>query len=129
SIAPPATAGDQPVLTRRTGNFSGPRRSRRVSPSLQLTGNEYFSVWTSTPAARNAATPHSTAFTICGETVTPPPTSSVSLRRFSSIGDGPRISGISLAAASAQEEASAVEHPALELDCCLASASGFAEES
>src|SRR5271168_590187 len=112
SIPPAGVAGDQPSDFKRIGNFTAPRSSRRVSPSLQVTGNVYFSVWTSIPAARNAATPHSTALAISGVPVTRPPTSSVSRRRFSSIGEEPMIMGRSLAAASVQAEASVTEQPA-----------------
>ena len=49
-------------------------------------------------------------FTMCSKTR--PPTSSVSRRRLSSIGESPRISGRSLAAASAHEDVSVAEHAA-----------------
>ena len=45
-----------------------------------------------------------------GVPVTRPPISSVSRRRFSIIGESPRISGISLPAASAHEDVSVAEH-------------------
>src|ERR1700688_1167459 len=53
SMPPGGVAGDQPRLTVRRGNFISPSNSRRVSPSLQVSGRGYFSVCTSTPAARN----------------------------------------------------------------------------
>src|ERR671922_1240850 len=112
SIPPGGAAGDQPVDFRRIGNFTGPSNSSRVSPSLQVTGSVYFSVCTSTFAARKAATAHSMALAISGEPVTRPPISSVKRRRFSSIGDGPMMMGSSFAATCAQLEASAVEQPA-----------------
>src|SRR5258708_39060719 len=113
SSPPAGVGGDQPVDFSRTGNFTGPSNSSRVSPSLQVTGSVYFSVCTSTPAARNAPTPHSTALAISGEPVTRPPISSVSRRRFSSSGDDPITIGRIFAAASAHDDASIVEHPAL----------------
>src|SRR5262249_36078384 len=70
----------------------------------------YFSLCTSTPPARNEATPHSTAFAICGEPVTRPPTSSVSRRRLSASGDSPITCGRILAAASEHDETSVAEH-------------------
>src|SRR5258708_4645319 len=73
SSPPAGVGGDQPVDFSRMGNFTGPSNSSRVSPSLQVTGSVYFSVCTSTPAARNAPTPHSTALAISGEPVTRPP--------------------------------------------------------
>src|SRR5580704_13888201 len=103
SMPPAGVAGDHPSDTRRTGNFSGPSSSSRVSPSLQRVASVYFSVRTSLPEVRNAATAHSTALAISGEPVTRPPIPSVSRRRFSSIGDGPITCGIILAAASAQD--------------------------
>src|SRR6267378_4586839 len=112
SIPPVGAAGDHPSDFKRTGNFTGPSSSTRVSPSLHVTGRVYFSVWTSIPAARNAATPHSTALAISGEPVTRPPISSVSRRRFSSIGDGPITIGRIFAAACAQLDASVAEHTA-----------------
>src|SRR5258707_2728707 len=89
SIPPAGVAGDQPSAFSRTGNFTAPSNSSRVSPSLHVTGSVYFSVWTSTPAARNAPTPHSTALAISGDPVTRPPISSVIRRRLSSSGDEP----------------------------------------
>jgi hypothetical protein len=47
---------------------------------------------------------------ISGEPVTRPPISSVNRRKFSIIGESPRISGISLPAASVHEDASVAEH-------------------
>ena len=44
SIPPAGIAGDHPVLTTCTGNCADPINSSRVSPSLQVTGNVYFSV-------------------------------------------------------------------------------------
>src|SRR4029077_8161638 len=102
-MPPVGVAGDQPSATRGTGNFTGPNSSKRVWPSLQVTGRVYFSVCTSTPSARKAATAHSTALAISGDPVTRPPTSSVRRRRFSSSGDGPITRGRILAAASAQD--------------------------
>src|SRR5712692_4761105 len=110
-MPPAGVAGDQPVATKRTGNLIGPRSSRRVSPSLHVTCSVYVSVCTSTPAARNAATAHSTALAISGEPVTRPPTSSVNRRRFSSSGEGPKTCGRIFAAASAQDD-SVAEQPA-----------------
>src|SRR6266853_3860471 len=112
SIPPAGVAGDHPADFSRTGNFTGPSNSSLVSPSLHVTGSVYFSVWTSTPAARNAPTPHSTALAISGDPVTRPPISSVSRRRFSSIGDGPITIGRIFAAASAHDDASVAEQPA-----------------
>src|ERR1700687_3182431 len=109
SMPPSGVGGDQPTDPRRTGNFVGPSSSSRVAPSLQVTGSVYFSMWTSTPSARNAATAHSTALAISGEPVTRPPTSSVNRRRFSTIGDGPITCGKIFAAASAQDEVSVAE--------------------
>src|SRR6266404_63889 len=123
SIPPAGVGGDQPSATRRTGNFTGPDNSKRVSPSLQVSGSVYFSVCTSTPSARKAATAHSTALAICGEPVTRPPTSSVSRRRFSSSGEGPITWGRIFAAASAHD-ASVAEHAAVPCP-----AGGFANES
>src|SRR5277367_124079 len=59
------------------------------------------------------------ALAISGEPVTRPPISSVSRRRFSSIGEGPITCGRILAAACAQLEASVAEQAAAEdwLDC------------
>src|SRR6266403_622922 len=112
SIPPEGVAGDQPTAARRTGNLAGPSNSKRVSPSLHVTGSVYFSVWTFTPSARKAVTAHSTALAICGEPVTRPPTSSVRRRRFSSSGDGPITWGRIFAAASAHD-ASVAEHAAV----------------
>src|SRR5216684_1223919 len=125
SIPPADVGGDQPAATRRTGNLTGPSSSSRVAPSLQVTGSVYFSVWTSTPSARNAATAHSTALAISGEPVTRPPTSSVNRRRFSSSGDGPKTCGRILAAASAQDD-SVAEQPAEVCADVLPRASDFA---
>jgi hypothetical protein len=50
---------------------------------------------------------------ISGDPVTRPPISSVNRRKFSSSGDGPITIGNIFAAASAQEEASVVEQPAV----------------
>ncbi len=104
-------AGDQPTATRRTGNLTGPSNSKRVSPSLQVSGSVYFSVCTSTPSARKADTAQSTALAISGEPVTRPPTSSVRRRRFSSSGEGPITWGRIFDAASAHD-ASVAEHAA-----------------
>src|ERR1700719_646480 len=112
SIPPVGVAGDQPSATRRTGNFTGLNNSRRVSPSLQVRGSVSFSVCTSTPSARKAATAQSTALAISGEPVTRPPTSSVRRRRFSSSGEGPITWGRIFAAASAHD-ASVAEHAAV----------------
>src|SRR5215469_5981736 len=112
SMPPGGVGGDQPVDFKRMGNFAGPSNSSRVSPSLQVVVSVYFSVWTSTFAARKAATAHSTALAISGEPVTRPPISSVRRRRFSSIGDCPMTMGKSFAATCAQLEASVVEQPA-----------------
>src|SRR6266446_4872209 len=89
-----------------------------VSPSLHVTGSVYFSVRTSTPAARNAPTPHSTALAISGDPVTRPPISSVSRRRFSSRGDDPITIGRIFAAASAQDDASVAEQPVVPFVSC-----------
>src|SRR2546430_9976 len=102
--------GDRPPATKCTGNLTAPSSSSRVSPSRQVTGSVNFSVCTSTPSARNAATAHSTALAISGEPVTRPPISSVNRRRFSSSGEGPITCGRILAAATTQEDASAAEH-------------------
>src|SRR6266852_9936855 len=110
SIPPAGVGGDQPSATRRTGNFRWPDNSKRVSPSLQVSGSVYFSVCTSTPSARKAATAQSTALAISGEPVTRPPTSSVNRRRFSSSGEGPITRGRIFAAASAHD-ASVAEQP------------------
>src|SRR5258708_4839025 len=118
SSPPAGVGGDQPVDFSRTGNFTGPSNSSRVSPSLQVTGRVYFSVCTSTPAARNAPTPHSTALAISGDPVTRPPTSSVRRRRFSSIGDEPITIGRIFAAASAHDDASVAEQPAFPWALC-----------
>src|SRR5229473_5532404 len=72
----------------------------------------------STPAARKPATPHSTAFAICGVPVTRPPTSSVSRRKFSAIGESPSTCGRIFAAASAQDESSVAEHAAAPCGGC-----------
>src|SRR5208283_4350011 len=80
---------------------------------LHVVERRYFSVCTSTPAARNAAIAQSTALAISGEPLTRPPISSVKRRRFSSSGDSPMTTGMILAAACAHEEASVAEHPAL----------------
>src|SRR5215472_15561447 len=112
SIPRSGVAGDQPVDLSRTGNLTGPSSSRRVSPSLQLTGRVYFSECTLTTVTRNAPTSHSTALAICGEPVTRPPISSVRRRRFSSIGEGPMTIGSSFAATCAQLDASVAEQPA-----------------
>src|SRR5260370_2656563 len=111
SIPPADVGGDQPAATRRTGNLTGPSSSSRVAPSFQVTGSVYFSVWTATPSARNAATAQSTALAISGEPVTRPPPSSVTRRRFSSSGEGPKTCGRIFAAASAQDD-SVAEQPA-----------------
>src|SRR5437899_10026658 len=113
SIPPAGVAGDHPADFSRTGNFTGPSNSSLVSPSLHVTGSMYFSVCTSTPAARNAARPHSTALAISGDPVTRPPISSVSRRRFSSSGDEPITIGKIFDAASAHDDGSVVEQPAL----------------
>src|SRR5882724_7618321 len=118
STPPAVVAGDQPTATRRTGNLGGPSSSKRVSPSLHVTGSVYFSVWTFTPSARKAPTPHSTALAICGDPVTRPPTSSVRRRRFSSIGDEPITIGRIFAAASAHDDASVAEQPAFPCALC-----------
>src|SRR5271155_4979784 len=102
-------AGERPRETSETGKEMGPRTSRRVAPSLQACGREYVSVWTSTPAVRNAVMPHSTAFVISGEPVTRPPMSSVRWRRLFSNGDSPITMGVILAAACAQEDGSVTE--------------------
>src|SRR5258708_34957193 len=111
-MPPAGGAGDQPSATKRTGNFTGLNNSRRVSPSLQVRGSVYFSVCTSTPSPRKAATAQPTALAISGEPVTRPPTSSVSRRRFSSSGEGPITWGRIFAAASAHD-ASVAEHAAV----------------
>src|SRR5579859_259875 len=111
-MPPAGVAGDQPSAFSRTGKFSGPRISSLVFPSLHVTGRVYFSVWTSTPAARKAATAQSTALAISGEPVTRPPISSVRRRRFSSKGEEPITSGRIFAAASAQLEVSVREQEA-----------------
>src|SRR6266852_5544305 len=125
SIPPAGVGGDQPSATRRTGNFRWPDNSKRVSPSLQVSGSVYFSVWTSTPAARKAATAQSTALAISGEPVTRPPISSVRRRRFSSSGDGPMICGRILAAAAAQEDSVTEQVPVAEDADWRASESGL----
>src|ERR1700751_2208151 len=118
-MPPAGVAGDPPAATRCPGNFSCPSNSSRVSPSLQVPGRVYFSVCTSTPAARKAATAHSTALAISGEPVTRPPTSSVNRRKFSSNGEGPITNGKIFAATCAHEDASAVEHPGAACDVLL----------
>jgi len=55
-----------------------------VSPSLQVNGNVYFSVCTSTPSARKAATAHLIALAISGEPVTRPPLHRSNAGRFPS---------------------------------------------
>src|SRR5260370_10697981 len=92
-MPPAGVAGDQPAATRRTGNFTGLNNSKRVSPSLQVNGSVYFSVCTSTPSARKAATAHSIALAISGEPATRPPTSSVKRPTFSSTGEDPITPG------------------------------------
>src|SRR6266403_6073449 len=68
--------------------------------------------------------PHWTALAISGVPVTRPPISSVSRRKFSIIGESPRINGISLLAASVHEDASVAEHEAaFWAACSLLSAS------
>src|SRR5260221_1381723 len=119
-------AGPQASETARNcALFSvGDKMVSRVAPSFQVTGSVYFSVCTSTPAARNPARPHCTALAISEVPVTRPPISSVSRRRFSIIGESPRISGISLAAACAHDDASVAAHAsALCEGCNLLSAS------
>src|SRR6266481_197159 len=96
-----------------------------VSPSLQVTGSLYFSVWTSTPAARKAPTPHSTALAISDVPVTRPPISSVRRRRFSSSGDEPITIGRIFAAASAHDDASVVEQPAFPCGLCAELSESF----
>src|SRR5712664_4734845 len=96
-----------------------------VSPSLQVMGSVYFSVWTSTPAARNAPTPHSTALAISDVPVTRPPISSVSRRKFSSIGDGPITIGRIFAAACAQVDVSETEQAAELLVTCAGLSGSF----
>src|SRR5207248_11438487 len=110
-----ALAGPQPAETARNSAFcaEGAVMFRRVAPSFHVTGKVYFSVCTSTSAARNPATPHCTAFAISAEPVTRPPISSVSLRRFSIIGESLRMSGSNFAATSAHEDASVAEHAAV----------------
>src|SRR5258708_14553780 len=68
--------------------------------------------------------PHWTALSISGVPVTRPPIWSVRRRKFSIIGESPRINGISLFAACAHEDASVAEHvAALWAACSLLSAS------
>ena len=112
SIPSCGVAGPQPSDTARNTAplVEGERIARRVAPSFHVTGSEYFSVCTSTAAARKPAMPHCTALAISGVPVTRPPTSSVSRRRFSIIGESPRISGNNFAAASAHEDVSVAEH-------------------
>src|SRR6266446_9387233 len=128
SIPSPGVAGPQPSDTARNGRLLavGDVIVSRVAPSFHATGSVYFSVWTSTPAARNPAAPHSTAFAISGEPVTRPPISSVSRLRFSIIGESPRISGNSFLAASAHDDVSVAEQAGVpEVPCGTCSGSTF----
>src|SRR5712692_261317 len=111
SIPPGGVAGDQPSATRCTGSGIGERTSRRVSPSAHVTGIVYFSVCTSTLAARNAAMPHSTARFIAGAPVTRPPTSSVRRRKLLSRGDAPITIGKIFSTACSHDDGCVVEQP------------------
>src|SRR2546422_2742382 len=81
------------------------------TPRAMIAGARLYSLNTSTPAARNAATPHSTARFIAGVPVTRPPTSSVTRRKLLSRGDAPITIGKIFSAACSHEDGCVVEQP------------------